>query len=168
MKKLLTTILIAGSCLLGGVAAQADKSGGTLSFLVQPEPPTLASYVSTSGPIGLVMPKVYEGLFDYDNDGKMVPILAESYDMSADGKTVTFKLRKGVKWHDGKPFTSADVKFTIMDVLKKVHPRGPNSFREVSSIDTPDAHTAVFNLKKPAPYMMRSFSAYESPIVPKH
>ena len=43
------------------------------------------------------MPKVYEGLFDYDNDGKMVPILAESYDMSADGKTVTFKLRKGVK-----------------------------------------------------------------------
>ena len=41
---------------------KADKSGGTLSFLVQPEPPTLASYVSTSGPIGLVMPKVYEGL----------------------------------------------------------------------------------------------------------
>ena len=65
MKKLLTTILVAGSCLLGGVAAQAEKSGGTLSFLVQPEPPTLASYVSTSGPIGLVMPKVYEGLFDY-------------------------------------------------------------------------------------------------------
>jgi peptide/nickel transport system substrate-binding protein len=159
MKKILTTILVAGSYLLGGVAAQADKSGGTLSFLVQPEPPTLASYISTSGPIGLVMPKVYEGLFDYDNDGKMVPILAESYDMSADGKTVTFMLRKGVTWHDGKPFTSADVKFTVMDVLKKVHPRGPNSFREVSSIDTPDAHTAVFNLKKPAPYMMRSFSA---------
>ena len=70
------------------------------------------------------MPKVYEGLFDYANDGSMVPVLAESFDMSADGKTVTFKLRKGVKWHDGKPFTSADVQFTIMEVLKKVHPRG--------------------------------------------
>ena len=121
---------MAGSLFLGGAAAHADKSGGTLSFLVQPEPPTLASYVSTSGPIGLVMPKVYEGLFDYNNDGTMVPILAESYSASADGKTVTFNLRKGVKWHDGKPFTSADVQFTVMEVLKKVHPRGPNSFRE--------------------------------------
>jgi peptide/nickel transport system substrate-binding protein len=122
MKKVLASILMAGSLLLGGAAANADKSGGTLSFLVQPEPPTLASYVSTSGPIGLVMPKVYEGLFDYNNDGTMVPILAESYSASADGKTVTFNLRKGVKWHDGKPFTSADVQFTVMDVLKKSAP----------------------------------------------
>ena len=168
MKKVLATVFMAGSLMVSAFAAKAENYGGTLSFLVQPEPPTLASYVSTSGPIGLVMPKIYEGLFDYDNDGKMVPILAESYSMSADGKTVTFKLRKGVTWHDGKPFTSADVKFTILEVLKKVHPRGPNSFREVSSIDTPDAHTAIFNLDNPAPYMMRSFSAYESPMVPKH
>ena len=168
MNKLLKGCLVAATLALSSVSAHAAKDGGTLSFLVQPEPPTLASYVSTSGPIGLVMPKVYEGLFDYDNDGKMIPILAESYEMSADGKTVTFNLRKGVKWHDGKPFTSADVQFTVMDVLKKVHPRGPNSFREVSAIETPDAHTAIFKLNKPAPYMMRSFSAYESPMVPKH
>ena len=168
MNKVLATVFMAGSLMVSAIAAKAENYGGTLAFLVQPEPPTLASYVTTSGPIGLVMPKVYEGLFDYDNDGKMIPMLAESYTMSADGKTVTFKLRKGVKWHDGEPFTSADVKFTILEVLKKVHPRGPNSFREVSSIDTPDAHTAIFNLENPAPYMMRSFSAYESPIVPKH
>ena len=168
MNKVLATVFMAGSLMVSAIAAKAENYGGTLAFLVQPEPPTLASYVSTSGPIGLVMPKVYEGLFDYDNDGKMIPMLAESYTMSADGKTVTFKLRQGVRWHDGEPFTSADVKFTILEVLKKVHPRGPNSFREVSSIDTPDAHTAIFNLENPAPYMMRSFSAYESPIVPKH
>ena len=160
--------LIAIAFMLSSFAAKAQEAGGTLAFLVQPEPPTLASYVSTSGPIGLVMPKIYEGLFDYDNDGKMVPMLAESYDISADGKTVTFNLRKNVRWHDGKPFTSADVKFTILEVLKKVHPRGPNSFREVSRIDTPDDHTAIFHLDNPAPYMMRSFSAYESPMVPKH
>ena len=148
--------------------AQAQQAGGSLVFLVQPEPPTMAGYVSTSGPIGLLGPKIYDALVDYDNDGKMVPMLAESVDVSPDGKTITFNLRKGVTWHDGKPFTSADVKFTIMEVLKKVHPRGPNSFREVSSIDTPDAHTAIFNLDNPAPYMMRSFSAYESPMVPKH
>ena len=164
---LLSTAVLVSLLSLFGIA-HAQKSGGTMVFLVQPEPPTMAGYVSTSGPIGLLAPKIYEGLFDYDTAGKMIPVLAESYEMSADGKTVTFKLRKGVSWHDGKPFTSADVQFSIMNVLKEVHPRGPNSFKEVSSIDTPDSHTAVFNLDNPAPYMMRAFSAYESPMVPKH
>ena len=45
---------------------QAGKSGGTFVYLVQPEPPSMASYISTSGPIGLVAPKIYEGLFDYN------------------------------------------------------------------------------------------------------
>ena len=148
--------------------AWSQTAGGTLVFIAQPEPPSLAPYLSTSGPIGLVAPKIYNGLLDYDLDLNPVPELAESYEVSEDGKQVTFKLRQGVTWHDGKPFTSADVQFSIMDVLKQFHPRGPNSFREVSSIDTPDEHTAVFNLDQPAPYMMRAFSAYESPIVPRH
>ena len=103
MKTLLKCCVLAASLLLSAFSAQAQKAGGTLVFLVQPEPPSLAPYVSTSGPIGLVAPKIYEGLFDYDNDGKMVPVLAESYNVSEDGKTVTFNLRKGVTWHDGKP-----------------------------------------------------------------
>ena len=156
------------SILLGGFTAQAQKAGGTLVMLVQPEPPSLASYLSTSGPIGLVAPKIYDGLLDYDKDLKAVPSLAESWTVSDDGKTVTFKLRKDVKWHDGKPFTSADVQYTIMNVLKKVHPRGPNSFKEVTEIETPDEHTAIFKLANPAPYMMRSLGSYESPMVPKH
>ncbi|MEO1548957.1 MAG: ABC transporter substrate-binding protein [Pseudomonadota bacterium] len=160
--------LSAGALALGAVQASAQKAGGTFVKIVQPEPPSLASYLSTSGPIGLVAPKIYDGLFDYDNDLNMVPALAESVDVSADGKTVTFKLREGVTWHDGEPFTSEDVQFTVMEVLKVVHPRGPNSFREVTSIDTPDDNTAVFNLENPAPYMLRALSGYESPIVPKH
>jgi len=157
--KFMNAVMMTAAITFGGGAVQAQQSGGSLVFLVQPEPPTMAGYVSTSGPIGLLGPKIYDGLFDYDNDGKMVPVLAESVDISEDGKTVTFNLRKGVTWHDGKPFTSADVQFTIMDVLKKVHPRGPNSFKEVSSIDTPDAHTVVLNLDNPAPYMLRALSA---------
>ena len=168
MNKFLNAVIMTAAIALGGGATQAQQSGGSMVFLVQPEPPTMAGYISTSGPIGLLGPKIYDGLFDYDNDGKMIPVLAESYDITTDGKTVTFNLRKGVNWHDGKPFTSADVQFTIMEVLKKVHPRGPNSFKEVSSIDTPDAHTAVFNLDNPAPYMLRALSSYESPMVPKH
>ena len=97
----------------------------------------------------------------------VVPQLAKSWEVVSPTEWV-FHLREGVKWHDGKPFTSADVQFTIMNVLSKVHPRGPNSFSEVESIDTPDAHTVVLNLKNPAPYMLRALSAYESPMVPKH
>ena len=168
LTKIMKGVLAAASIAAVGSFAQAQQAGGSLVFLVQPEPPTMAGYVSTSGPIGLLGPKIYDGLVDYDNDGKMVPMLAESVDVSPDGKTITFNLRKGVTWHDGEAFTSEDVQFTIMDVLKKVHPRGPNSFKEVSSIDTPDAHTAVFNLDNPAPYMLRALSSYESPMVPKH
>lgn len=163
---------ISGTLLALGLTlstqAISQTAGGTMVMIAQPEPPSLAPYLSTSGPIGLVAPKIYNGLLDYDLDLNPVGELAESYEVSEDGLTVTFKLREGVTWHDGKPFTSADVQFTIMDVLKQFHPRGPNSFREVSSIDIPDELTAVFNLDRPAPYMMRAFSAYESPIVPKH
>ncbi len=164
--------LFKASLLAVGLAAStqalSQSAGGTMVMIAQPEPPSLAPYLSTSGPIGLVAPKIYNGLLDYDLDLNPVGELAESFEVSEDGLTVTFKLREGVTWHDGTPFTSADVQFTIMDVLKQFHPRGPNSFREVSSIDTPDELTAVFNLDRPAPYMMRAFSAYESPIVPKH
>ncbi len=168
VKSWLGAAAVAAATMTGSVAVQAQKAGGTLVFIAQPEPPSLASYLSTSGPIGLVAPKIYDGLLDYDNDLNAVPALAESFEVSEDGKTVTFNLRKGVTWHDGEPFTSADVQFSVMEVLKKVHPRGPNSFKEVTEIATPDEHTAIFKLANPAPYMTRALSGYESPMVPKH
>ena len=106
------------------LAQGSPQKGGTLVMVVQPEPPTLASYQSTAGPVGQVATKVYEGLLEYDFELKPVPGLAKSWTVSPDGKTVTFKLQQGVKFHDGKPFTSADVQFSVMEVLKKVHPRG--------------------------------------------
>src|SRR5688500_1522647 len=95
-------VALTATAIFPGVAS-AQKRGGTLVMLVQPEPPTLASYISTSGPIGQVATKVYEGLLEYDFNLKPIPGLAESWTVSPDGKTVTFKLQKGVKFHDGKP-----------------------------------------------------------------
>lgn len=164
----LCTVALAVSAIVVSSQAISQSAGGTMVMIAQPEPPSLAPYLSTSGPIGLVAPKIYSGLLDYDLDLNPRAELAESWEVSEDGLTVTFKLRDGVTWHDGEAFTSADVQFSIMEVLKQFHPRGPNSFREVSSIDTPDELTAVFNLERPAPYMMRALSSYESPIVPKH
>ena len=153
---------------LAGTPATAQKAGGTLVQITQPEPPNLAPYISTSAPIGQVTAKVYDGLLEYGFDLKPKPGLAESWEVAPDGKMVTFKLRKDVKFHDGKPFTSADVQFTIMDVLKKVHPRGISTFRDVTAVETPDEYTAVFKLNNAAPYMLAALSGYESPMLPKH
>jgi peptide/nickel transport system substrate-binding protein len=157
-----------GAAVVASIPALAQKSGGTLVQITQPEPPNLAPYISTSGPIGQVTAKIFDGLLEYDFDLKPVPSLAESVDVTPDGKTITFKLRQGVTFHDGKPFTSADVQFTFMEVLKKVHPRGIATFRELTEVETPDAHTAIFKLAKAAPYMLMAFSGYESPVLPKH
>ncbi len=150
------------------VAQGTPQKGGTLVMVVQPEPPTLAAYQSTAGPVGQVTTKIFEGLLEYDFSLKPVPSLAQSWTVSPDGKTVTFKLTPNVKFHDGKPFTSADVQFSVMDALKKVHPRGVNTFRAVTAVETPDPLTAIFRLSEPAPYMMMALSSYESPMLPRH
>ena len=159
---------VAALSLLASPVVVAQERGGTLVMVVQPEPPTLASYLSTSGPIGQVTTKVFDGLLEYNFDLKPQPSLAESWAVSDNGKTITFKLRNDVKFHDGHPMTSADVKFSIMEVLKKVHPRGANTFRELIDIETPDDYTAIFKLSNPAPYMLMALSSYESPIIPQH
>ena len=142
--------------------------GGTLVLVVNPEPPTLASYYSTSGPIHPVATKIHEGLLEYDFDLKPIPGLAESWSVSDDNKAVTFKLRRNVHWHDGKPFTSADVQFSIMKVLRAIHPRGSIIFAPVVAVDTPDEFTAVFQMSAPNPAMLMGLSGRESPMVPKH
>jgi peptide/nickel transport system substrate-binding protein len=153
---------------IAGTPASAQKPGGTLVQITQPEPPNLAPYISTSAPISQVTAKVYDGLLEYSFDLKPKASLAESWEVAPDGKTVTFKLRKDVKFHDGKPFTSADVQFTVMEVLKKAHPRGISTFRDVTAIETPDDYTAIFKLNNAAPYMLAALSGYESPMLPKH
>lgn len=167
-KLLLATLSAAAIFGVSLSSSTAKERGGTLVMIVQPEPPTLASYASTSGPVGQVATKVFDGLLEYNFDLEPQPSLAESWSVSEDGKKITFKLRRGVTFHDGKPFTSEDVKFSIMDVLKNRHPRGASTFREVREVETPDEHTAILHLENPAPYLIRALSSYESPMLPKH
>ena len=112
--------------------------------------------------------KYFSGLVTYDvNFQKIQGDLAESWDTSADGKQLTFHLRKGLTWHDGQPLTSDDVKFSI-DLLKN-----PDSlaliaarFSAVKEVTTPDPQTVVFNLTQPnAPLLDALTMAF---IYPKH
>ena len=153
--------------LLPSNVVKASKRGGTLSMLVQPEVPTLASYLSTSMPVGQTASKIYDGLLEYNFDLSPRPCLAESWNVSPDGLTITFNIRKGVKFHDGHPMTSEDVRYSIMEVLIKYHARG-GKFKIIESIQTPDNHTVLIKLKSSSPALMMAFSGYESPIIPKH
>jgi peptide/nickel transport system substrate-binding protein len=156
-----------------GIATSAHAQGqpvrgGTLSMILNPEPPVLVTGVNSASPVAAISPKMFEGLVTYTPDFKLVPQLATAWEQSADGKTLTFKLRPNVKWHDGAPFTSADVQFSFMEILKKVHSRGKATYLYLTAVDTPDPLTAVFRFSEPSPYVMRALAGVESPLMPKH
>ena len=67
---------------------------------------------------------------------------------------MTFKLREGVKWHDGKPFTSADVAFSALQIWKPLQNLGRIVFKDLDAVDTPDDLTAVFKFAKPTPFQL--------------
>ena len=144
------------------------RSGGTLTIVQGAEPAVLVSAVNTSTFIGTVSTKIHEGLLDYDFDLKPRPALAESWSVAPDGRAYTFKLRHGVTWHDGKPFTSADVKFSLEEIWKKLHPRGRVTFNKVTAVETPDAYTVVVRLSEATPMLLAALSSYESQVLPRH
>src|SRR5690606_30284108 len=95
-------------------AATQPTQGGTLNWIVTPEPASFIPLTTTAGTNAELGPKVVEGLLTYDDDLNPLPLLATKWEISEDGLRYTFTLREGVKWHDGKDFTSADVAFSIL------------------------------------------------------
>ena len=93
--------------------------------------------------------------------------LAESYEFSEDGKTLTFHLHEGVKWHDGEPFTSRDVKWTYDTMISEQWFKA-QSLESVESIDCPDDNTVVFHLKAPDVTIIAKLAWYGTFILPAH
>lgn len=149
-------------------AADAPKQGGTLTTIVQPEPVTLTPAANTAQPTQYVAANIFDGLVYYDLDLKPQPSLAQSWTVAPDGLTITFNLRKGVKWHDGKPFSSADVKWSLENVWKTIHPRNRAIFENVASVDTPDEATVILRLSKPSLPILSVINGVGAPILPKH
>ncbi|MFT4191367.1 MAG: ABC transporter substrate-binding protein [Comamonas sp.] len=148
-------------------AAASPVAGGTLRYGVPLEPTTLVSFLDTKTDNRAISGKITEGLLRYDRDFKPQPLLATAWQVSADGLRYTFTLRQGVKFHDGHDFTSADVRYSLL-TQKARGPRGRITLANLAEVLTPDPHTAVLVLARPAPYLLQSLSAAEFPIVPAH
>jgi peptide/nickel transport system substrate-binding protein len=143
------------------------QRGGTLTMLLDPEPPTLVSAGHTAGPTKVLSPKVLEGLLTYDFDLNPLPQLATAWTSTSDGLSYTFVLRRGVKFHDGHEFTSADAAFSIW-LARDVHPNGRATFQNVTDIVTPDPYTVIVQLLKPNLALITALAANETPMVPRH
>src|SRR6185369_11829107 len=106
------------------------------------EASTLIPILATDASSFAVAGQVYNGLVKYDKDLKIIGDLAESFDISKDGLTITFHLRKGVRWHDGKPFTARDVLYTHRVVIDPNTPTAySEDFKQVKTIVAPDDYT---------------------------
>lgn len=142
-------LLALGIGLVPGGAALAAKSGVTLG--VRLEPPHLDPTAGAAAAIDeVVFINVFEGLTQVDKDGTIKPVLAESWTISDDGTVYTFKLRQGVKFHDGTTFDADDVVFSLDRA------RGADSvnaqkakFEAIDKIEAIDPATVAITLKQP-------------------
>jgi peptide/nickel transport system substrate-binding protein len=166
----------AGACGTGEESgsereAPPDKPvrGGTLTAAISSDPGILNPATTTSGAVHEASEILYNGLVSVNQDLEPVPELAESWEVEDGGATYRFTLRDGVKWHDGEPFTSGDVKFSFEKVLLEFHSRTAASVGPaLDSVETPDEKTVVFNFKQPyAPFLLQ-LDVTEAPIIPKH
>lgn len=159
-------------CLATTACYSAPNSPGasvTLVIAQGGDPGALNPAVTTSGSTHPVTDQIFNGLVGLDERQNPVPELAERWSVTDDGRSYRFHLRPGVRWHDGQPFTSADVKFTFEDALLRYHSRTRAALEGVlQSVETPDELTAVFRLSHPYSPLLQRLDVVEASIIPKH
>jgi peptide/nickel transport system substrate-binding protein len=161
--------LVAVATTASGQPGEAPRRGGAAVVAVAGDPGHLNPAISTAGPLHAVAGSIFNGLVALDRDGEPQPDLARSWEVAPDGRRVTFRLAEGVRWHDGQPFTSADVKFSFEELLFRFHARTRAGLAPaVQAIEVPDARTVVFVLKRPHPALLRQLDVTEAPILPRH
>jgi len=163
----------------GGGTAFAQKQGGILRMYTPDSPASMSMHeegtVSVAGP----MMAVFNNLVMFDQQVKqnslqsIVPDLATGWSWSEDGTALTFPLRQGVKWHDGKPFTAEDVKCTWDLLLEKsseklrVNPR-KSFYRNLDRVTTNGYYEVTFYLKRPQPALLTVLATGSQAIYPCH
>ena len=178
--KLFTAVLLAfmaSSVVLVAVptglqAAETPRRGGVLLAVIGADPPSLDPHQeSTFANIQLVAP-LYSTLIQIDpyNFPKIIGDVATEWKVTPDGLTYTFKIRQGIRFHDGSPLTAADVKATydkIVSPPEGVRSVRKNAYTAVARIETPDPSTVVFKLKFPSASLLDNLASPWNVIFPK-
>jgi len=154
----------------------SDRGGeGMLRLLWWQAPTILNSHLSQGGKDFDASRLILEPLAEFDDDGVPYPVLAEAVPSLADGTvaedgmSVTWTLKQGITWHDGEPFTSADVVFTyewVIDESNTTTTQG--AYSTISSVEAPDDYTVVVNFSEPNPAWFVAFVGINGRIIPKH
>src|SRR5215510_5451607 len=145
-------------------AAETPRRGGILLAVIGADPPSLdAHQESTFATLQLVAP-LYSTLLQTDPYGypKIIGDVASEWKISPDSLTYTFKIRPGIKFHDGSALTAADVKATYDKLIfppKETRSVRKGAYTAVASIDAPDASTVVFKLKHPSASLLENFAS---------
>lgn len=151
-----------------GSVAAAGQKGGILRAAIIGEPPSLDPHWTTANVSTEVTCHICETLFTLDEKLNNTPLLAESLETSKDGLTNTIKLRKGIKFHNGKEMTADDVEASLLR-WSKIAGQAKVLFQQMDSISKPDPYTMIFKLK--APYAVfdsvLSFRSQAAAIMPK-
>jgi len=152
----------------GTAAANAQQEKKVLEFALQGNPDTLDPH-KTSGTLTFqTLKSIYDTLVEPDPSGKLVPALAEKWEISSDGLTWTFTLRKGVKFHNGDTLRSEDVKATFERMMKEetASPKVAD-YKAITAIEAPNDSTVVFKLSQPNSPLLATLASGWSAILPK-
>lgn len=163
------TLAIAGSLVAVAVptAAQSPASGGTLVVGITSDVNQLFPWKATQFQAVAVLGNIYGTLTELDENLDVVPGLAESWDVSEDGLTVTLHLRDGVTFHSGAALTSADVKASLEGIQNEANAAVARaSLASISAVDAPDPQTVVLTLSAPDAGLLAGLSTVNVAILP--
>jgi peptide/nickel transport system substrate-binding protein len=164
-----TTSRIAALAFAAAIALPSAAPAQTLNVMRSADAPTFDAHRTTWSPAGDIINMVQDTLVALDWDGKTpIPYLAKSWDISADGRTYTFKLRDDVTFCSGKKLTAEDVVFTITR-LKSPDTKGPFAWRagEVKSLRAIDATTVAYELNEPFSDLLLQLTMFTNVIMNK-
>ncbi|HSV57245.1 MAG TPA: ABC transporter substrate-binding protein, partial [Magnetospirillaceae bacterium] len=160
--KLVLVVLALAAALQAG--AQATPDAFLLKIGTTEDLDSLSPFTAYERAATELFLLVYDPLVAFDADLKPTPALAESWTVSPDGLEWTFRLRRGVKWSDGKPFTSGDVKFTYEAIMESGLGLYGSFLEGITEILTPDKHTVVLRTEAPKANILQN----PTPILPRH
>jgi peptide/nickel transport system substrate-binding protein len=173
----MTSTLLAASLVTA--TAFAQKRGGILQMSGFASPASMSIHEESTIAAGMPLMGVFNNLVLFDQHvaqnslSSIVPDLASDWSSDESGTALNFHLRQGVKWHDGKPFTAADVKCT-WDALAgkasekfRVNPR-KSWYRNLDEITTNGDYEVTFHLQRPQPYLIALLASGQSPVYPCH